>query len=65
MDKIPLYTYMAYYRPNPIGVTLYNEKEQEMGTYIGTDIIDGAIYVDNGNGTVLAEIKECFVIDYI
>ena len=33
MDKIPLYTYMAYYQANPIGVTLYNEKEQEMVKY--------------------------------
>jgi hypothetical protein len=65
MDKIPLYTYMAYYQANPIGVTLYNEKEQEMGRYIGTDIIDGSIFVDDGSGTMIAEIEECFVIDYI
>ena len=63
MDKIPLYTYMAYYQPNPIGVTLYDEKEQKMGTYIGTDIIDGTIFVDDGSGTMIAEMKECFVID--
>ena len=56
---------MAYYQANPIGVTLYNEKEQEMGRYIGTDIIDGTIFVDDGNGTMIAEIEECFVIDYI
>jgi hypothetical protein len=56
---------MAYYQANPIGVTLYNEKEQEMGTYVGTDIIDGTIFVDDGNGTMIAEMKECFVIDYI
>ena len=65
MDKIPLYTYMANYQANPIGVTLYNEKEQEMGIYIGTDIIDGTIFVDDGSGTMIAEMKECFVIDYI
>jgi len=65
MDKIPLYTYMVYYQLNPMGVTLYNEKEQKLGTYIGTDIIDGTIFVDDGSGTMMAEMEECFVIDYI
>ena len=56
---------MAYYQPNPIGVMLYNEKEQKLGTYVGTDIIDGTILVDDGSGTMIAEMEECFVIDYI
>jgi hypothetical protein len=65
MDKIPLHTYMAYYQANPIGITLYNEKEQDMGRYVGTDIIDGTIFVDDGSGIMIAEMEECFVIDYI
>ena len=63
MDVIPLYSYIANYLPNPIGITLYNEKKEEIGQFLGIDIIDGYVYVNDGHQLQSKDMKECFVLE--
>jgi len=65
MDFIPLYSYIANFAPNPIGVTLYNEKQEEIGQFLGTDIIDGYVYVHDGHELYSKDMKECFVSEEV
>jgi hypothetical protein len=63
MDSIPLFSYLANYQPNPLGITLYNKKLEEIGKFEGTDIIDGYVYVHDGFQIRTREMKDCYVLD--
>jgi hypothetical protein len=63
MDSIPLYSYIANFSPNPIGITLYDNDNQEIGQFLGTDIIDGYVYVHDGTELHTKEMTECFVLE--
>lgn len=65
MDTIPLYSYIANYSPNPIGITLYNKNNEEIGQFLGTDIIDGYVYVHDGHELHSKDMKECFVLEEV
>ena len=63
MDSIPLYSYIANFSPNPIGITLYDNLNQEIGQFLGIDIIDGYVYVHDGTELQSKDMKECFVLE--
>lgn len=63
MDSIPLYSYIANFSPYPIGITLYDNQNQEIGQFLGTDIIDGYVYVRDGSELYTKDMKECFVME--
>ena len=63
MESIPLHSYITNFSPNPIGITLYDTENKEIGQFLGTDIIDGYVYVHDGYELHTKEMKECYVID--
>jgi hypothetical protein len=65
MDPIPLHSYITNFSPNPVGITLYNKDQDELGEFLGIDIIDGYVYVHDGYELQTKEMIECYVMDEI